>query len=732
MGNDQNEKEELAEVQATQQKLHPLLKVWYSASHNAELPALRTKHGAFPSFWQDLATWGGWKDVYSLYLKVSEKRKIGDDMGGEDKEKGEDKKEDKEEVPKKKRRSRWGAKAEPGEEEGEKTQKRGRSRWGASTQKEIQTIVPGVGMISLTPDTNKKYLSLQLKLKELGQKINDIAIEVIRVKKLPKSHPDRSPSPPPIYDSYGRKTNSREARWKERYEENKLDVMEEIYDLDRRLLPGSFTKRKRKGKVFIPVKDHPTYNFIGLIIGPRGKTQRELEAKTGCKVAIRGKGSVKEGARGRRDGKAMEGEDEDLHVLLTGDTKEQVDRACQVIRDMLVVIDDDKNEHKQRQLRELAIMNGTLKEDEYCTLCAQKGHRAFACPTRFNSYKGTGVSIKCSICGDASHVARDCPVAAAGGGRAGVTKEVLDTEYASFMNELDGKAPPPPKAGLPPGTAGGAGQEEEEIPVLGRGPPRQQMCEVIPVLGRGGPRAGPPMGGAYGVGGPGAQQQGMGRGRGRGRGNTLPAWMTQGGGGVGGEAAESAGGEGDKEYRDAAAAVVAAAATQQGGQQIPPPPAMPQQQAVRPPNTMPPPNQGAYGAYGQPPPPVGGGGPGYFGAGTYGGYGQQQQQGGGGGGQGGGYGAYGQQGQGMAGQPNGLPPQPQQGAMAAPAGGEGQGGKELSWMEQQMLIAKQKKETEEWEKMQQQGGGVGVWDPTQFYGQQQGYGQGGWWDKGHR
>ena len=76
--------------------------------------------------------------------------------------------------------------------------------------------MPGVGMVTLTPDANKKYLKLQLQLKELTQKVQDIPIEVIRIEKLPKSHPDRSPSPPPIYDSYGRKTNSRESRWKER------------------------------------------------------------------------------------------------------------------------------------------------------------------------------------------------------------------------------------------------------------------------------------------------------------------------------------------------------------------------------------------------------------------------------------------------------------------------------------------------------------------------------------
>jgi polyribonucleotide nucleotidyltransferase len=55
--------------------------------------------------------------------------------------------------------------------------------------------------------------------------------------------------------------------------------------------------------VFIPIKEHPEVNFIGLIIGPRGNTQKRLVQETGCQVVIRGKGSVKDGRRARRDGK---------------------------------------------------------------------------------------------------------------------------------------------------------------------------------------------------------------------------------------------------------------------------------------------------------------------------------------------------------------------------------------------------------------------------------------------
>jgi splicing factor 1 len=132
-------------------------------------------------------------------------------------------------------------------------------------------------------------------------------------------------------------------------------------------------KRKRSNKIRIPIEEHPQYNFIGLIIGPRGKTQKELESKTGCKIAIRGRGSVKEGARGRRDGKVMDGDDEPLHVVVTGDDQRSVDAATDMIQQMLVVIDDEKNVHKQQQLRELALLNGTLKEDEFCQICAGRG-----------------------------------------------------------------------------------------------------------------------------------------------------------------------------------------------------------------------------------------------------------------------------------------------------------------------------------------------------------------------
>ena len=39
-------------------------------------------------------------------------------------------------------------------------------------------------------------------------------------------------------------------------------------------------------QMYIPEKEYPGYNFVGLIIGPRGNTHRRMEEETGCKVGF--------------------------------------------------------------------------------------------------------------------------------------------------------------------------------------------------------------------------------------------------------------------------------------------------------------------------------------------------------------------------------------------------------------------------------------------------------------
>ena len=204
-----------------------------------------------------------------------------------------------------------------------------------------------------------------------------------------------------------------------------------------------------------------------------------MEEKTSCKIAIRGKGSVKEGARGRRDGQIFEGDNEPLHVVITGESQANVDAAADMVNQMLVVIDDDKNVHKQQQLRELALLNGTLKEDEYCPICAEKGHRAFECPKRFSNKSTT--SVKCAICGDTSHPTRDCKLRKEGmvNGTEEENAKQLDSDYLAFMNELDG-GKNGGAAGSKPSVITTIGPDGKPTICLPADPPKDPSAQVKP------------------------------------------------------------------------------------------------------------------------------------------------------------------------------------------------------------------------------------------------------------
>ncbi|XP_071550960.1 protein held out wings isoform X4 [Panulirus ornatus] len=122
-------------------------------------------------------------------------------------------------------------------------------------------------------------------------------------------------------------------------------------------------------KVYVPVKDHPEFNFVGRILGPRGMTAKQLEQETGCKIMVRGKGSMRDKKKEEQNrGKPnWEHLNEELHVLITVEDTEnrakiKIQRAVEEIRKLLVPSADGEDELKKRQLMELAIINGTYRD----------------------------------------------------------------------------------------------------------------------------------------------------------------------------------------------------------------------------------------------------------------------------------------------------------------------------------------------------------------------------------
>lgn len=175
---------------------------------------------------------------------------------------------------------------------------------------------------------------------------------------------ERAPSPEPVYDARGKRTNTREQRLRKKLQQERKALIERALFLNPQYKPPADYRPEQKKltvKIYVPQDKFPDYNFVGLILGPRGNTQKRMEQETGAKVAIRGKGSTKTG-RGRRDGRPNVGEDEPLHVLITADTQDSLDRAKVMVEKLLTPIEEERNELKREQLRELARIHGTLRE----------------------------------------------------------------------------------------------------------------------------------------------------------------------------------------------------------------------------------------------------------------------------------------------------------------------------------------------------------------------------------
>ena len=107
-----------------------------------------------------------------------------------------------------------------------------------------------------------------------------------------------------------------------------------------------------------------------------------METESGAKIAIRGKGSVKEG-KGRSDAAHTSNQEEDLHCLIMAETEDKVNKAKKLVHNVIETvgapsftsamytkcqqaasIPEGQNELKRNQLRELAALNGTLRDDE--------------------------------------------------------------------------------------------------------------------------------------------------------------------------------------------------------------------------------------------------------------------------------------------------------------------------------------------------------------------------------
>ncbi|KAJ9477201.1 Branchpoint-bridging protein [Pseudozyma hubeiensis] len=366
-----------------------------------------------------------------------------------------------------------------------------KSRWGDATDK--LTIPTAIGA-NVSAQELDKY-AIQVRLDEISRKLRSGDF-------IPPDR-ERSPSPPPTYDNQGRRTNTREVRYRKKLEDERVALVDRQLKLDPNFRPPSdyhAIKRNQRPteKVYLPIKEFPEIKFFGLLVGPRGNTLKTMERQSGAKISIRGKGSVKTG-KGKID---ADEDEEEMHCVVTADDEAAVKKGIKLINQVIETAastPEGENDHKRSQLRELAALNGTLRDDEnqLCKNCGNKGHRAFECPEQRN----WTAHIICHRCGGQGHLARDCtqgraggfaggpaPGVGGGGGGAGTGNRQFDSEYANLMAELGepaaaGAGCVAQNGATAAGGAGAVGADGKKIPPW-RNP------EVWSQPGFGGPRGG--------------------------------------------------------------------------------------------------------------------------------------------------------------------------------------------------------------------------------------------------
>ncbi|XP_078181821.1 RNA-binding KH domain-containing protein isoform X1 [Carex rostrata] len=139
--------------------------------------------------------------------------------------------------------------------------------------------------------------------------------------------------------------------------------------------PGGATSPvvKKVVRLDVPADKYPNFNFVGRLLGPRGNSLKRVEATTQCRVYIRGRGSVKDSVKvleedKLRDKPGYEHLNDPLHVLVEAEfpadiVDTRLNQAVSILEDLLKPVDESMDYYKKQQLRELAILNGTLREE---------------------------------------------------------------------------------------------------------------------------------------------------------------------------------------------------------------------------------------------------------------------------------------------------------------------------------------------------------------------------------
>ncbi|XP_063986529.1 KH domain-containing, RNA-binding, signal transduction-associated protein 3-like isoform X3 [Diachasmimorpha longicaudata] len=115
-------------------------------------------------------------------------------------------------------------------------------------------------------------------------------------------------------------------------------------------------------KVLVPVREHPKFNFVGKLLGPKGNSMKRLQEETMCKMAVLGRGSMKDRQKEEECRQSLDPKyahlADDLHVEIAAlappaEAHARIAFALAEVRKYL--IPDNNDNIRQEQMREMEL-----------------------------------------------------------------------------------------------------------------------------------------------------------------------------------------------------------------------------------------------------------------------------------------------------------------------------------------------------------------------------------------
>lgn len=148
-------------------------------------------------------------------------------------------------------------------------------------------------------------------------------------------------------------------------------------------------------KVAVPIREHPKFNFVGKLLGPKGNSLKRLQEETMCKMSILGRGSMKDKVKEEELRKSLDPKyshlSDDLHIEISAlappaEAHARVAYALAEVRKFL--IPDSNDDISMEQFREME--NYSELEPLSGSECEQFVKKSVSRPLRGGFRGGTG------------------------------------------------------------------------------------------------------------------------------------------------------------------------------------------------------------------------------------------------------------------------------------------------------------------------------------------------------